>query len=137
MNVKALQRLPGPSATLLTAVALAVALPCAAQTLPSKPIVLGGGRITIGGDASATYSCADSNQQGEKTCADDPGFFNYTDYEHSALRMLRFDVTVAVEANTHLSFLAELRSENIGSVQPYGLYARIRPWRGRAFDIQV
>ena len=32
------------------------------------------GRVTVGGDVSASFG------------SDDPGFFNYTDYEHSALR---------------------------------------------------
>ena len=45
-----------------------------AQSLPSEPIVIGDGRLTIGGDAAVT------------SAPQDPGFFNYTDYEHSALR---------------------------------------------------
>src|SRR5262245_35478577 len=49
----------------------------AAQSLPSEPIVIADGLVTLGGDVSASMGSAD------------PGFFNYTDYEHSALRMLR------------------------------------------------
>jgi hypothetical protein len=66
--------------TWLTATPLAIAivaatsLPARAQTLPSEPIVFGDGRLTIGGDAAV--SCAPQ----------DPGFFNYTDYQHSTLR---------------------------------------------------
>ncbi|MBI3492759.1 MAG: hypothetical protein HY047_13425 [Acidobacteria bacterium] len=96
-----------------------------AQTLPSEPIAVADGRVTIGGDVSATMGSSD------------PGFFDYTDYEHSALRMLRVDVSAAVNGGDHLSLLAELRTENLDSVQPYALYARIRPWTKRAFDIQV
>lgn len=116
---------------------LGVSLPADAQTLPYEPFVFGGGRVTIGGDVSATFSCADTNQPDADTCPDDGGFFNYTDYEHSALRMVRFDITADVKVTDRLSVLGELRSENAGSPQPYALYVRIRPWTSRAFDIQV
>jgi hypothetical protein len=96
-----------------------------AQTLPSEPIALAQGRVTIGGDVSASVG------------GDDPGFFNYTDYEHSALRLLRIDVSAAVKAGPHFAVLGEIRTENFGRVQPYALYLRIRPWTARDFDIQV
>lgn len=123
--------------TLVTAVTLGASLPAAGQTLPYEPIVFGGGRVTIGGDVSATFSCADSSGAETDRCAGDRGFFNYTDYEHSALRMLRVGVTAAVKAGNHLSVLGEIRSENAGTPQPYALYVRIRPWTSRAFDVQV
>jgi len=96
-----------------------------AQTLPSEPIALAGGRVTLSGDASATYG------------SDDPGFFDYTDYQHSALRLLRLDLTAAFKAGPHFTLLGEIRSENLDSVRPYALYLRIRPWAARDFDIQV
>jgi hypothetical protein len=96
-----------------------------AQTLPSEPIALAQGRVTIGGDVSASVGGADT------------GFFNYTDYEHSALRLLRIDVSAAVKAGPHFTVLGEIRTENFGRVQPYALYVRIRPWTARDFDIQV
>jgi hypothetical protein len=96
-----------------------------AQALPSEPIALADGRVTIGGDVAASFGLPD------------PGFFNYTDYEHSALRMLRIDVSGAVHAGGHFSVLGELRSENLHKVRPYALYLRIRPWTARNFDIQV
>jgi hypothetical protein len=96
-----------------------------AQTLPSEPIALADGRVTVGGDVSASF--------GSK----DPGFFDYTDYEHSALRLLRIDVSAAAKAGPHFSVLAEVRSENLSTVRAYALYARIRPWTQRDFDIQV
>jgi hypothetical protein len=123
--------------TLATALTLGASLPAAGQTLPHEPIVFGGGRVTIGGDVSATFSCGDSGEAETARCADDPGFFNYTDYEHSALRMLRVGVTAAVKAGNRLSLLGELRSENAGVPQPYALYARIRPWTSREFDVQI
>jgi hypothetical protein len=96
-----------------------------AQTLPSEPIALADGRVTVSGDVSAGYGSAD------------PGFFNYTDYEHSALRQLRIDVTAAVKAGPHLTVLGEIRTENFNTVRPYAFYLRIRPWSERDFDIQI
>jgi len=111
-----------PLAWLLVVCAAASA---GAQTLPSEPLAFGGGRVTVSGDVSASFGTAD------------PGFFNYTDYEHSALRLMRVDVSAAVKAGPHFTLLGELRSENLGSVRPYALYVRIRPWTARDLDIQV
>lgn len=96
-----------------------------AQTLPTEPIAVAGGRVTIGGDVSAAVG------------SDDPGYFDYTDYEHSALRLLRVDMSASVHGGEHFTLLGEVRSENLGGVRPYALYLRIRPWTTRAFDIQV
>jgi hypothetical protein len=113
------------------------AVPAGAQSLPSETLSFGNGRVTVGGDVSATFSCTDADGSTSRVCANDTGFFNYTDYEHSALRMLRVDVTASVKANRRLSFLAEVRSEDGHHLQPYALYARIRPWASRAVDVQV
>jgi hypothetical protein len=110
-------------ASMLVVVANAAAV--RAQGLPSEPIALADGRVTVGGDVSATAG------------SPDPGFFNYTDYEHSALRLVRIDVSAAAKVGPHFSLLGEVRSENIDTLQAYALYARIRPWTGRDFDIQV
>src|SRR5215510_1623124 len=122
---------------LTLALALAAGLPSSAvaQVIPSEPIVFGGGRVTIGGDVTATFACTDSSISVSKGCADDTGFFNYSDYEHSTLRMLRVDVSTSVKATDRLSVLAEVRSEDAGRVRPYALYVRLRPWSERAFDI--
>ena len=66
-----------------------------------------------------------------------PGFFNYTDYENSELRMLRLELTAALRAGRHVSLLGEVRSQNAGMPQAYALYLRIRPWTERRFDVQV
>jgi hypothetical protein len=96
-----------------------------AQTLPSEPIAFGGGRLTVSGDVSASIG------------SDDPGFFDYTDYEHSTLRLFRLDLSAALKAGPHVTFLGEIRSENLGAVRPYALYVRIRPWISRNIDIQA
>jgi hypothetical protein len=96
-----------------------------AQELGTGPIALADGRVTIGGDVSATYG------------SDDPGFFNYTDYEHSALRMLRVNLSALVKAGEHVSFVGDVQTENLDSVRPYALYARIRPWTARDIDVQI
>jgi hypothetical protein len=93
--------------------------------LPSGPVVLADGHVTLAGDVSASVGAVD------------PGFFNYTDYEHSALRMLRVDISGSFKAGDHLSFLGELRTENVDTIEPYALYVRVRPWTDRNFDIQV
>jgi hypothetical protein len=106
-----------------------------AQGIPSEPIVFGDGHVTVGADVSATVSCAET--AGGGSCGDDTGFFNYSDYEDSTLRMLRIDVNAVVRANRVLAVLADVRSENGGSPRPYALYVRLRPWAQRAFDIQA
>ncbi len=111
-------------AGLVVVYAIGAGVPAAAQALPSEPIVIGD-RLTISGDVSASVA------------PDDPGFFNYTDYEHSALRMLRVDVSAMLKAGDHVAFLGELRTENLGAPVPYAFYVRIRPWTHRAFDIQA
>jgi hypothetical protein len=109
----------------LASILVAVASAARAQTLPSEPIALADGRVTVGGGVSASFGSRD------------PGFFNYTDYEHSALRLLRIDVSAAAKVGPHLSLLGEVRTENTDSLEAYALYARIRPWTRHDFDIQV
>ena len=108
-----------------TVAVYSVASPLRAQSLPSEPIVFADGRITLGGDVSATYG------------SDDTGYFNYTGYDHSVLRMLRLDLTASVRANDHLWFLGDLRSENGDTPTPYAFYVRIRPWVSRGIDIEA
>jgi hypothetical protein len=117
--------------------ALGVGAPARGQSLPSEPLVFGGGRVTVSGDVSATVSCAGGDPDAPATCNEDPGFFNYTDYEHSTLHMLRLDLSAAVRATNHFSVLADLRSENGGGPRAYGLYLRVRPWVRRDVDVQI
>ena len=120
---------------MLTLARLAVLLPlivCApvfatAQELPSRPIALAGGRITLGTDLSISATPQD----------DEGAWFNYTDYERNALRLLRLGVTADVRIAERVSLLTEIRSENGGALTPYALYLRVRPWRDRPIDIQA
>ena len=67
----------------------------------------------------------------------DGAWFNYTDYEHNALRLFRIGVTADVRLTDRISVLTEIRSENGDGVKPYALYVRVRPWRDRPIDIQA
>jgi hypothetical protein len=96
-----------------------------AQTLPSSPLVFADGHVTVGGDISATFG------------SNDPGWFDYTDYEHSALRMLRVDISGLIKGGERFAFVGELRTENLARPHAYALYLRVRPWRTRNFDIQA
>jgi hypothetical protein len=118
---------------------LAAGLPAAVRAgeLPSEPIVAAGGRLTISGDVSAAISCARSNAPNAPACTSDTAFFNYTDYEYSALRLFRVDLTANLKATSRIAVLTEVRSENAASPTPYGLYVRVKPWLKRDFDIQA
>jgi hypothetical protein len=104
---------------------LALASSSAAQALPSEPVTVAGGRLVMGGDVAVT------------TAPSDPGFFNYTDYDHNTLREIRLGLTASVRASSRLAFLGELRTENFNHVSPFALYARIRPFPTRRLDIQL
>src|SRR5437868_10916651 len=111
------------AAPLALAIAVAVAVPLGAQTLPSAPIVVADGHLTLGGDVAISFAPSD------------PGFFNYTDYDESALRLLRLDLTAAFTAGAHIAVLGDVRSENafdhglrVATPKAYALYVRIRPW---------
>jgi hypothetical protein len=126
-----------PQTLAIALFAAGVSLPGAAQSLPSEPITFGGGRITLAGDVSATFSCTDSPTAESPVCADDTGFFNYTDYEHSTMRMLRIGVAASIRVSDRLAVLSEVRTEDLGQLQPYALFVRIRPWREHRFDVQA
>jgi hypothetical protein len=102
--------------------------PARAQELPSGPVSLAGGALVIGSDVSISLTPQDDS---------DGAWFNYTDYEHNALRLFRLSVNADLRITDRLSILTEVRSENGDSIQPYALYARIRPWRDRPVDVQA
>jgi len=68
---------------------------------------------------------------------DDHGFFNYTSYEDSTQRLARLSLTGEWHVADRVALLSEVRDENLGRPRVYALYARVRPWRDRAFDVQA
>ena len=98
-----------------------------AQDLPSRPVSLAGGRVVVGTDISIALTPQDDT---------DGAWFNYTDYEHNALRLFRVAVNADVRLTDQVSILTEVRSENGDGIKPYALYVRVRPWRDRPIDIQ-
>jgi hypothetical protein len=64
-------------------------------------------------------------------------YFNYTDYEHNALRMVRLGVSGLWQPARWVALVGEVRSENLGKLDAYAGYVRIRPWRDHALDIQA
>jgi hypothetical protein len=138
--VKILSRRQRVRALLLPLLVLASGTPAAGQVLPSEPLVFGAGRVTLSGDVSATYGCAHVPEQAgvaASWCGEDTGFFNYTDYERSTLRLLRIDLNAAVRATSQLSILSDIRTENGVGIRAYGLYVRFHPWEKRGIDIQA
>ena len=106
--------------------ALAVALCLLAAPAPAdEPLVLFGGRLRLGGELSGTIA------------PEDEGYFNYSDYGVSNLRLFRVDITAEARLASFASLLADVRSDNLDSPRMYALYLRVRPWSGRAFDVQA
>jgi hypothetical protein len=103
-----------------------LALCLLAQLLPAGPIETGRGTVTIAGDVTATIGSRD-----------DIAFFNYTDYEHNALRMLRVSLSGMWRPAARVAFLTELRSEDAERVIPYAWYVRVRPWKKLPLDLQA
>ncbi len=84
------------------------------------------GRVTIGAEVVATLSDED-----------EIAFFNYTDYEHNALRSFRAALTGMWRPLERLAFIADVRSDNLEDVRAYAAYVRVRPLRDHALDIQA
>jgi hypothetical protein len=122
-------RLPSPSSPPFLAAWVAAwllaPLPALAQPLPAGPVSAFDGRLGIGGEVVATI--------GEE---DNSAYFNYTDYEHNALRMFRVALSAAWRPVSRVAVVGEVRSEDFDLVRPYAAYIRVRPWTSHAFDVQ-
>lgn len=129
-----LHRAPSVTAAVLTVLLFGTAARAAAQGLPSEPLVFGGGRAVVSGDVAVTASC--SRPAGGPGCTSDTGFFNYSDYDDSTLRMVRLGLSTSVRLTNRLTALGEVRMENTHAPRPYGAYLRYRPFDGVDFDIQ-
>jgi len=82
--------------------------------------------VSFGGDMTAAISPPD-----------EIAFFNYTDYQHNALRIARFRVMAQWRVVSRLSFIAEVRTEDGAGVEMAAVYARWRPWTNRDFTVQA
>jgi hypothetical protein len=96
------------------------------QALPEGPVRLFDGKVAVSGEMIATGGNAD-----------EIAFFNYTDYEHNALRMVRFGVSGVYNPVNWLALVGEFRSEDLDPPKVYAAYVRLHPLRSHAFDIQV
>jgi hypothetical protein len=90
-----------------------------AQTTPAPR------RLILGGDVSLGIA------------PPDPGFFNYTDYEYTALRLARVGLSGVFRVHQQLALVGEVRSENLEPPHVHALYVRVRPWADRPFDLQA
>jgi hypothetical protein len=110
----------------LVVVLLAGAAPAWAQELPAGPIRALDGRLTIAGEVVATAGSTDTT-----------AFFNYTDYEHNALRMVRLALSGEWRPADRVALVGELRAEDFSRLTPHAAYVRVRPWAAHRFDVQV
>ena len=97
-----------------------------AQALAEGPVRAFDARVTVGAEVTATVGNGD-----------DVAFFNYTDYEHNALKLMRLSLSGVYRPASWLALVGELRSEDLEHPTPYGAYVRIQPWRTHAFDVQA
>jgi len=98
----------------------------AQELLPAGPVRVLDGRVVLGGEITATAGRSD-----------DVAFFNYTDYEHNALRTFGATLSGVWRPTPRVAFIGEVRSEDFEHVRPYAAYVRVRPWATRRFDIQA
>jgi hypothetical protein len=104
--------------------ALGVCL-AAAGASAADPSSLLGGRVRVGGEVSGTLA------------PEDEGYFNYSDYEVSSLRLFRIDLAAEARLASFASVLLDVRSDNLDAPRVYALYLRLRPWAGRELDLQA
>src|SRR4051812_15537350 len=95
----------------VSAAGLLLSATVSAQTLPAGPLEFGNGTVAVSGDISVSASVHDGTS-----------FFNFTDYDHDALRMVRLDLAATWRPLARFAVLTELRSEDGEGVIPYALY---------------
>ena len=97
----------------------------AASATASEPLSLLGGRLRLGGEVSGTLA------------PEDEGYFNYSDYEVSSLRLFRVDLAAEARLASFASVLFDVRTDNLDVPRVYALYLRLRPWARREIDVQA
>ena len=68
---------------------------------------------------------------------DDEAFFNFTDYEHNALRVARIRLMGEWRIAPRFSILGEARTENGDGIQVPAFYARWQPWARHDLTVQA
>jgi hypothetical protein len=113
-------------AFVLTAAAAAswamLARPASAQLLPSHPITLLGGRLSLGGDGSVAISTSDHES-----------YFNYGDYQYDTMRLVRLGLAATLRLGSRVVAATEVRSEGETTggawrVYPVSLFVAVRPF---------
>ena len=82
--------------------------------------------MLVGGDLSGIVGPSDAI-----------AFFNYTDYEHNALRLARIRLYGEWRLSPMISFIGEVRTEDTDSIEASAAYVRVRPWAGQTLAIQA
>jgi hypothetical protein len=119
------------SAVLAAIVVLAVATSTRAQVTPAPPSAPApvrerpatAPRLAVGSDVTMTFG------------PHDPYYFNDTDYERNALRLLAATFGLSYRVASWFETVGEVRLENFDRVLISALYARVRPWASRPVTI--
>src|SRR5579864_2320591 len=98
----------------------------AAAQSPESTYHPGPGRLTLGGDATATVSPADAD-----------AYFNFTNYDQNTRRAAQVRLLAEWRLSSTVSFLTELRAANGAGIDGAAWYVRWHPSAARAFDVQV
>jgi hypothetical protein len=102
----------------------------AAQVPSNPPYTAADGRLAISGQVSAAAAPSD------------PGYFDYSGYDHNLLQLVQFDAAASFRVNPRLFLVADLRVEGSSAggawhLRPYTAFVRVRPWPRRSFDVQA
>ena len=108
------------------AIAIAPGAARAQTQTPAPPYESSPRRLTFGGEISGILGPRD-----------DDAFFNYTDYERNALRLVRIRLFGEWRLARPLSVVGELRTEAAEDIEAAALFVRWQPWESREFAIQA
>jgi hypothetical protein len=112
--------------TSLLAIGLGAAAPVSrAQDGTPLPTTAAPRRLAVGIEGLVTVS------------TDDPQYFNYSSYDKSATDLVRLRVDASLRLASRAALLAEGRMDNGGGASLSALYLRVRPFAGKAVDVQA
>ena len=92
------------------------------------PFALFGGRLRLGGEVSGTVA------------PHDDGYFNliaYDTYGDFVLRRFQASLSAELRLGGRAAILGQIRSDNLRAPRVYALFLRVRPWAGKALDLQA